>query len=219
VEKEEFFSRCDRFNGLLEKSKRNITAVESLGPELIGPIEQELKATPEVECREGCSYCCHLRIEAISFELVAIYLFIQRTKTRKQLEEIRQKIDSQYIHVRGLSIEEHFKKNIKCPLLDNDKCSIYPVRPFSCAGHHSCSVDNCKNSYNNPEITGTEGGGIPTAMNIKEVQSIQFAVAKRVITAKKHDESHYELISGLYHVFHNPASIQRWKVGRKLIKS
>lgn len=214
MDENEFYENVRQFHRLLGSAKSNISNVEHLGPALIAPIENELRETPEAACEEGCSYCCHLRAEAFGFELAAIWLFINRAKSPEAVKTIKQKILAQYMLVQALSTEEHFKTNVECPLLENDRCSIYPVRPISCAGHHSCSVESCRKSFENPGITGTEAGGIPTAMNVKRIQTLQFSVVNQVMTANQREEIHHEFISGLHHVSQNPSSIQRWKAGK-----
>jgi len=36
-------------------------------------------------------------------------------------------------------LTEYAGLNLPCPFLDENKCSIYPVRPICCASHHSVS--------------------------------------------------------------------------------
>jgi Fe-S-cluster containining protein len=100
-------------------------------------------------------------------------------------------------YIETLSVDEHFTTNVECPLLASGLCSVYKVRPISCAGYHSVSEAACRKSNDNPEIVSTENGGIPLVGIIKEEQSIQNTIAIQVIDFEKDDGEQYELIRAL----------------------
>ena len=147
---------------------------------------------------------------------IAIYLYLNRTLNKEQLDKIKTRIENQFKVIETLSVDEHFTTNVECPLLASGLCSVYKVRPISCAGYHSVSEEACRKSNDNPEIVSTENGGIPLVGIIKEEQSIQNTIAIQVIDFEKDDGEQYELIRALHQLFKKPSRIQRWKKGRKL---
>lgn len=215
---EEFHDLCRQFRKKYEGAKKDLSAIEQLGPYLIKPIEAEIEAVGATACREGCIHCCYLRVVAFPHEIISIYLFLNKILTKEQFRDVRNKLAKQYEVIQPLSVDEHFTTNIECPLLLNGRCSVYSVRPISCAGYHSLFEAPCCESNEHPEIIGTENGGIPTVLSIKEAQSIQNTVVTQVIMAVGDDGEHYELIRALHYIFENPSLIQRWKNGRKLFK-
>ena len=215
---EEFNELCNEFHKKYKVAKKNLTTVDRLSSYLIEPIESIIAEVGDTECREGCTHCCNLRVVAFPHEIISIYLYLNNNVSKENLREIKEKISTQYSLIEPLTIDEHFTTNIECPLLINNRCSVYPVRPISCAGYHSLSEAACRHSNDNPEIVGAEDGGIPQVEIIQEELSVQHAVATQVIENNRDDVEQYELIMALNNVFKKPAIIQRLKSGRKLLK-
>lgn len=101
-------------------------------------------------CHSGCSYCCNIRVDVRPYEIFLIAQYImtlasdQRTQIIIKLEEHKKKLS------KIKTVIEHFSMNIPCPLLFDDTCSIYPVRPFSCRAYYSLDVSSCCYSYAHP---------------------------------------------------------------------
>ncbi len=214
ITSEEFNRRCINFFSLLQSAKKSAPLATSIGPGFIRPVESAIKKIPIIDCRAGCSYCCNLRVVAFPFEIIAIYFYLVENFSKREFEEFKARVHQQYQIIQGMTTEEHFATNIRCPLLADKKCSVYPVRPLSCAGYHSASVDACRDSDENPEITGMDRGGIPMIHEVKEAQSVQNTVAVEVLSKTRDDANQYELIRGLWKIMNNPKLIQRWKAGR-----
>jgi Fe-S-cluster containining protein len=138
----------------------------------------------KISCRKGCSFCCSLYVEASIKECEAIvyYLYLNagllasflrrfaiwREKMSEAgdiflqcliaLEEMR---DVRYLHTPRQSLEEllqaYKKLNIPCPFLDRQECTIYEVRPYTCAIHCATSpAELCKpESLSPPELCKT----------------------------------------------------------------
>jgi Fe-S-cluster containining protein len=41
-------------------------------------------------------------------------------------------------------------RNIKCPFLNDGRCTIYAARPQSCRNYHATDAAGCEQSYENP---------------------------------------------------------------------
>lgn len=196
-------------------AKSDLSKLESLVKSQLIPIDNAFVSDAPLECREGCAHCCQLRVVAFPHELIAIYLYINRTFSRNDIRAIKDKVATQFKRIKNLTIDEHFTTNIECSLLENNRCSIYPVRPLSCAGYNSTSETACKDSNENPHIVGYESGGIPMVMEIKLAQAFRVYIAEKAIHAVGDDAEQYELASGLHAIYENPSIIQRWVGGRK----
>ena len=218
ISTEEFHEQCRVFHKKYVGSKKSIPSIESTSSHLIKPIELIISEVEEVACQKGCSHCCNLRVVAFPHEIVAIYFHLNRTLNKIQLDKLKSKIEARFKVIEDLSEHEHFTINVECPLLEFDQCSVYNVRPISCAGYHSASEDACRNSNENPEIVTTEYGGIPMVEIIELEKSIQNTVATQVIHLEGDDDEKYELIRALHLLFENPKQIQKWKKGRKLFQ-
>jgi len=150
---------CSGYNSLLEKTRQN--AFDSLENLLLAEGKT-------ISCRTGCTYCCYHYV-AVSFAqgiVIVDYLYKRKGLLKQFLnnyerwriegELISDEIDSIRIHALSSSIPTHqimedtrdlsrryLNKNIRCPFLVDDKCSIYSVRPLACSGHHSVSQPDC----------------------------------------------------------------------------
>ena len=100
-------------------------------------------------CSKGCSHCCYQFVPAMSFEVNYIKDAVKNLK-----ESIKKKVKQQYENAMnhflqntpdGKILEYHDvytdyakltgKDWIPCPLLVDDCCAIYAVRPFTCHLH------------------------------------------------------------------------------------
>lgn len=106
---------------------------------------------PPLACGRGCSWCCHIPVQASPPEVLRIVEFVQSTRTRFEAAQTRQRIEEAFVAAEGLSARERLDRNIPCPFLENHACSIYPVRPISCRQFHSLDVTPCQRRYQYPD--------------------------------------------------------------------
>lgn len=218
VSEHEFQSRGKSLRKGYKAAKSNLIKVRNLGPELIRPINNEMARVTNIECRAGCAHCCNLRVVAFPFEVVAIYMHLVRQLSETELSDTKLRVNEQFDLIRNLSPDEHFTTNVECPLLQNERCSVYKVRPLSCAGYHSTSEAACKESNDNPDITGTDAGGIPMIASVRDILAAQHGVATQVLKLENDDSEQYELIRALKQIFDDPTLVQKWEAGRSIFE-
>jgi Fe-S-cluster containining protein len=136
-----------------------------------------LKDGEIISCHQGCSFCCYQHVGVMFAHglLVVDYLyshdqalsnFINNyARWHENLGDISDDIDYAFrLAVRNpdphelLSVvksplfQNYHNKQVPCPFLQNAKCSIYEVRPSSCAQHISTSPNEwcSKNSKFKP---------------------------------------------------------------------
>jgi len=74
-------------------------------------------------CAQGCSFCCHLPVTVTPAEAAAI---APRVRDWARVEA----------HRGG-----------RCALLgEDDRCTVYDVRPLKCRAHTSVSADDCRDN-------------------------------------------------------------------------
>lgn len=93
-------------------------------------FERDLRRDKKLSCRPGCSNCCYLPIEVSLLEAIPIYRELVRR--------------GRWTPAFTKSLREHSEKTtllapaiwlltrIPCPLLVDDRCSVYGIRPFHC---------------------------------------------------------------------------------------
>lgn len=136
-------------------------------------LTERLRALPqggaEITCRAGCSACCRQLVVVSPLEAHALAEFVaERPELAEQLHASHSAwraslVSVPELHARmnrfvesegyvsgpeGGALElAYWEAQQPCPFLQNDRCSVYPVRPFACREHHVvsdpalCAVD------------------------------------------------------------------------------
>ncbi len=114
--------------------------------EAIYRIEEDFGRGVEPVCRPGCAACCTARVTMTTLEGALITSHLARSGETQLLEKIRRRGDQDRfipkittnqlaaICLRGEEppTEEMAEAPGTCPLLEGDRCTIYPVRPLAC---------------------------------------------------------------------------------------
>lgn len=118
-------------------------------------------------CSRGCSYCCNQMIELLNIEIETFRQTFLENITDQTKEKIKQNLndwfaffDSKTPDNKTLSIQDIFvtfknysiSEKQKCPLLIDNKCSVYSNRPLACRMHLvENSPQNCASApFRNP---------------------------------------------------------------------
>lgn len=166
----------------------------------------------KIACQIGCSYCCFLRVSAGAHEIFLITDFIRKHFSNTDRENLEKQLQSHQSSIVGLSRQEHRTTNLQCPLLVDNKCSVYSVRPFSCRRYHSVDASSCKYSFDNPkDESECNDRDIDLEMWWQEVGAMFY----QAYEAMGLDTRTYELGSALYEALKNPRSEKRWRTKKK----
>lgn len=104
----------------------------------------EWSSEEEFCCDKGCSVCCTQNVTITAMEGVEILEFclanyqeswIAQKLLQKDLASPPRQTTNEYFasYIEGIEVEESgTHTNATCLFLDNNICTIYPVRPFSC---------------------------------------------------------------------------------------
>ncbi|MEA9392647.1 YkgJ family cysteine cluster protein [Acerihabitans sp. TG2] len=179
-----------KVKALYKKAAQDPKHLIFLSAKLLSGLSQEVKQE-RAACKSGCIHCCYLRVDAYGFEVDSIIYHISTEMNSKTRGLVKEAIKQQYNLIKKLTIEQHHHINVQCPLLINEKCSAYPVRPVACASYHSMSENPCKRSYDNPYDTSI---GIPQS---HRVESLKLQTHSFIQTELK-SGSPKELISQLF---------------------
>ena len=115
--------------GFVANLLRSLDSVAARAAEL-GPVP---------DCKIGCSYCCHVRVEATDPEIFWIIRRIRQqpaSAVAELIEKLRRRVAEQ--HADSLDTRR------SCTFLAEDRCTIYEVRPAACRKAHSLSVKRCE---------------------------------------------------------------------------
>jgi len=144
------------------------------------------KLPPAVSCRPGCSACCRQLVVVSPLEAFAIARWIEeRPDTVRMASEGERRFEAQLspalraslvdLHVHGgypdpaaggaLEVG-YFAAQVACPFLRDDRCAVYPARPFACREHFAVSL---------PELCAVDLDRVvspPTRLEFKMVAAV-----------------------------------------------
>ena len=122
------------------------------GFESVNPLPQP------VACQPGCSYCCYNLVEVTPPEVFLITQVISRYFPPAKLEQVKERTLRMAALKVGKSKEElaAARHDQPCPLLEEDRCLIYPLRPLMCRAMHSLNREPCRTSLAARDLSGEE---------------------------------------------------------------
>src|SRR5579863_1348768 len=147
--------------------ERMTEAVDTLGAELAAAYAKDFAAQKgrdadlaerlsAVECRKGCTFCCHMNVGVTALEAARIAATLRRGTNDARYGAVLAADDR--FERRGA--QERLKLKTLCPLLVAGACSVYELRPLACRALLSLSARLCE-----LELEAREAGGaaqVPT---------------------------------------------------------
>ncbi|MBM3556836.1 MAG: YkgJ family cysteine cluster protein [Alphaproteobacteria bacterium] len=102
-------------------------------------------------CGIGCTYCCHQRVSASSYEVAAILLDLGDLP-RDRREAVFQRIRDIVPRTANLDDQAFRAAHHACPLLDPDgRCAAYASRPHGCRAYLSRDREVCRWIFDHPQ--------------------------------------------------------------------
>ena len=105
----------------------------------------------KINCRKGCSWCCHQPVFALSYELDYLNHFVSKNFTLQKQNEIRERAKEKQQKLKSLPEKELLNSKVPCPLLENGSCIAYEARPVACRIYLSTNVKTCLDFFHKPE--------------------------------------------------------------------
>src|SRR6202035_5117041 len=111
------------------------------------------------------------------------------------------------VALRKLGEGERVTRNIKCPFLNEARCTIYKARPQSCRNYHATLVAGCQQSYEDPASLDIDPDFAPWVYQAGTAHVDAFSTAMR---DAGYDVSAYELNCALDAARSEPATRGRF---------
>jgi Fe-S-cluster containining protein len=119
-----------------------------------GRHDARIAAAPDVgtlACRAGCTWCCYFTVDVRAAEVFRILDFVEQSFTPEEKARVYAEVRENSAALKTLGEGERVTRNIKCPFLNEGRCTIYAARPQSCRNYHATNVAGCQQSYEEPE--------------------------------------------------------------------
>jgi Fe-S-cluster containining protein len=163
-------------------------------------------------CKAGCAFCCHYKVEVRAHEMLVIKDYMDKTFSAERIQTVLADAKANAAIIRTITPEQHLTTNLKCALLQDNQCSIYPVRPFRCRNFHSTDADACAQSHSDPGNMEIVTGMIETVAMYADAHTQGFEAAAE---QTGRDPRIYDFNTALIEVFTEANAPKRYKIGKK----
>jgi Fe-S-cluster containining protein len=164
-------------------------------------------------CKEGCAYCCHLKVGVSIPEVLVIYNELAAQTTPEGFDFLKERVLS--AASKGNTLEEAFwlKTRTPCPFLDVDThslCLIYRLRPFSCRAYHSTDLGACQKSFEEGRETL-----IPCFPLYRATTDMYAGIFTRVLAEKGFFSYQVGFVKALEILFKNKTASDQWLIHKE----
>jgi len=170
------------------------------------------RADVDIACTDGCSYCCHLRVEIRPHDAFVLAHHVRTKLDAAQRARIVARLEENLRRIAALSREQHVRAGIRCALLDDDRCSVYEARPATCRKYHSVSVESCRNAFEDSSAALT--GDIEHEQVRLAGNAVALGYAKGLEDAG-YDATLYELHDALHRALTDSSTERRYRRGKR----
>ncbi len=163
-------------------------------------------------CKAGCAFCCYYKVEVHAHEMLNIKDYLTRYCGAEKIQQVLHDAHKNAAIIRSITPEQHLTTNLKCPLLQNNQCSAYPVRPYRCRNFHATDAQACEQSFADPANMDISTGMIETVALAADAHSQGFEAA---IAHKGLDSRIYDFNTALVEMFEDDNCGKRYLRGKK----
>jgi Fe-S-cluster containining protein len=109
--------------------------------------------------------------------------------------------------LKDLGEMERMRRNVKCPFLNEGRCTVYAARPQTCRNYHATSVAGCQQSYEDPDNLDIDPEFAPWVYQAGGAHVDAFSTAMR---DEGYDVTAYELNSAIDAALSDPDARERF---------
>ena len=143
---------------LTQERERALDEIRSLGVMRALESSQQrhdsrIAGAPDVgtlACGAGCAWCCHFTVDVRAVEVFRILDFVERSFTPEDKARVYAEVRANSAMLAELDEDARMTRNVKCPFLNEARCTIYEARPQSCRNYHATNVAGCQQSFDEP---------------------------------------------------------------------
>lgn len=167
----------------------------------------EFVAAGDVQCRAGCSFCCYQNVDVTIPEAILVAL-----QLGNEADPRRDAVLATADALRDVDDDARIATGKPCPLLVDNRCSVYDVRPITCRSLTSPDAARCHQA-----MASLEAGDGPLPIEIYVVLRFLCGGEQGAIRGICRDlglqSDIVELTQAVAAIIRDPALIQRWAAG------
>ena len=123
----------------------------SAGSKLSGDSNSDgvAPSSEEIACQVGCGWCCYLHVPVSQPEVQTILHYLRHHVSSEDQRRLQGRMEKTAHRLQTVKSCDRLSRKIPCAFLNlnNNRCSIYAVRPAACRDHHSTRVCACEASF------------------------------------------------------------------------
>jgi len=141
-----------------EKALEIAASALTLADQLISRFESTQSLPKPIVCGPGCHFCCSNQVEVLPPEALLLGHFVGHHFSPAEKQKLLARIIRNLKLRAGKDRQElaPLRPELLCPLLQEKRCSVYPVRPLFCRAHHSLDVTQCRREFRAEKVAGFE---------------------------------------------------------------
>ena len=173
--------------------------------------DARIAAAPDVgtlACRAGCTWCCYFTVDVRAAEVFRILDFVEQSFTPEEKARVYAEVRVNSAALRNLGEGERVTRNVKCPLLNEGRCTAYAARPQSCRNYHATNVAGCRQSYEEPENLDIDPDSAP---GVYQAGGAHVEAVSAAMREAGYDVNAYELNCALDAALSDPGARERFE--------
>ena len=177
--------------------------------------DARIAAAPDVgtlACRAGCTWCCYFTVDVRAAEVFRILDFVEQSFTPEEKARVYAEVRANSVVLRKLGEGERVTRNVKCPFLNEGRCTTYAARPQSCRNYHATNVAGCRQSYEEPENLDIDPDFAP---GVYQAGGAHVEAVSAAMREAGYDVDAYELNCALDAALSDPGARERFESGLK----
>jgi len=130
-----------------DRSRAQTSQVAQQATWVAAQLVDQLVDPQAIACRAGCAWCCSLFVSATAPEIIQIADYLRATRPASELAALHEHLLERELLLAGKTAEQRSAARLPCVLLENQRCSVYPVRPLACGSWTSTDAQRCEESW------------------------------------------------------------------------
>jgi len=173
--------------------------------------DSRIASAPDVDtlaCAAGCSWCCHFTVDVRAVEVFRILDFVEQSFAAEDKARVFAEVRANSVVLGSLDEDERMTRNLKCPFLNEGRCTIYVARPQSCRNYHATNVAGCQQSFDDPGNLDIDPDFAP---GVYQAGAAHVEGFSRAMRESGFDVDAYELNCAIDAALADPASRERFE--------
>ena len=159
-------------------------------------------------CRAGCTWCCYFTVDVRAAEVFRILDFVEQSFTLEEKARVYAEVRVNSVAIRNLGEGERVTRNVKCPFLNEGRCTIYAARPQTCRNYHATNAAGCRQSFEEPENLEIDPEFAP---GVYQAGGAHVEAVSTAMCDAGYDAYAYELNCGLDAALSQPSARRRFE--------